>query len=101
MTHSDQSYLRNPVRVRADELRPGDGLNTHADVFWDVVRVGPSERYPGDVLVEIVDGRKYTYAPTALLTVLRSEPCVCGAPEPCLAPRFGGQHVSPEVWGGR
>lgn len=24
--------------------------------------------------------------------------CVCGAPEPCLAPRWGGEHVSPEVW---
>lgn len=24
--------------------------------------------------------------------------CVCGAPEPCIAPRFGGQHVPPEVW---
>jgi hypothetical protein len=24
--------------------------------------------------------------------------CSCGAPEPCVAPRFGGQHVRPEVW---
>lgn len=24
--------------------------------------------------------------------------CVCGAPEPCLAPKFGGEHVRPEVW---
>ena len=24
--------------------------------------------------------------------------CVCGAPESCTAPRFGGQHVPPEVW---
>lgn len=24
--------------------------------------------------------------------------CVCGAPEPCLAPKFGGEHVPPEVW---
>jgi hypothetical protein len=24
--------------------------------------------------------------------------CSCGAPEPCLAPKWGGQHVPPEVW---
>lgn len=24
--------------------------------------------------------------------------CSCGALEPCLAPRWGGRHVPPEVW---
>lgn len=24
--------------------------------------------------------------------------CSCGAPEVCTAPRFGGEHVPPEVW---
>jgi len=27
-----------------------------------------------------------------------TERCSCGAPEPCLAPRFGGEHVPREVW---
>jgi hypothetical protein len=26
------------------------------------------------------------------------ERCSCGAPEPCLAPQWGGQHVPREVW---
>lgn len=26
------------------------------------------------------------------------ERCSCGAPEPCMAPRYGGQHVPREVW---
>lgn len=24
--------------------------------------------------------------------------CSCGAPEPCTAPRYGGQHVPEEIW---
>lgn len=24
--------------------------------------------------------------------------CSCGAPIPCLAPKYGGQHVRPEIW---
>jgi len=24
--------------------------------------------------------------------------CSCGAPVPCTAPKFGGQHVPPEIW---
>ena len=27
-----------------------------------------------------------------------SDRCSCGAPEPCLAPRYGGRHVPPEIW---
>lgn len=64
-------YMRNPVRLRAEELKPGDALNTHADVFWDVVEVTESERYPGNLTVELVHGRKYTFAPTAIVTALR------------------------------
>ncbi|HEV3136156.1 MAG TPA: hypothetical protein VG348_15815 [Acidimicrobiia bacterium] len=54
-----------PVR----ELKPGDALNTHQDVYWEVVRVSDSARHPGCVVVEVVHDRRYTYAPDELVKV--------------------------------
>lgn len=72
MTQPEKSYMDlNPVALEVRYVRAGDGLMIAPDVFWDVVEVRESERHPGDVEIELVHGRKYTYAPSDRVTVLR------------------------------
>jgi hypothetical protein len=49
---------------------------------------------PGETHTDVTD------CADALIAYYAAETgrCSCGAPEPCVAPRFGGQHVPPSTW---
>lgn len=53
---------------------------------------------PHDDIIECADALIAYYGPRTALYTPQAGPCSCGAPEPCVAPRFGGQHVPPSVW---
>ena len=64
MPEQSQRDGSNFLVIDAADLEPGMELNTHQDVFWEVVAVRESERHPGDIEVELVHDRRYTFAPT-------------------------------------
>jgi hypothetical protein len=59
------------VTIPAREIVAGDELRLGWDVFWEVVRVEPSQRHPGDILVTLAHGHKYTYDPQEGVEVRR------------------------------
>ena len=69
MTQSGESAT-DAVWVKAQDVRTGDALNTHQDVFWEVVKVRDSERHPGCVMIDVVHDRRYTYAADELVRVV-------------------------------
>ena len=68
------------------ELYVGDGAERESLIFDEAMDVR-------DVLDQAIKVACENIAPDEL-----GPGCECGAPEPCIAPRFGGQHVAPEVW---
>lgn len=67
---SDSPWEFHGIKLEARKVEPGMALNTHQDVFWEVVAVRKSERHPGDVLIELVHDRRYTFAADQLVTVI-------------------------------
>lgn len=64
-----QSDIPSTAEVKAREVKPGMALNTHQDVFWEVIAVGESERHPGNIMIDLPHGRRYTYAADEFVTV--------------------------------
>jgi len=81
MTDSQTSDSRRPHEDRQFHERPR-GCNC------------PRCGLPGEIHTDVVDCADALIAYYAPATGR----CSCGAPEPCFAPRFGGQHVPPEIW---
>lgn len=65
------SLARNPVRKFASELEPGDGLETHPGVFWDVVSIAENSANSKTLRVELVHGRRLLLGPSSIVTVLK------------------------------
>lgn len=73
MSHRDQSdsyYRFDGIQIEARKVEPGMALNTHQDVFWEVIGVRESDRHPGYIMIELVHDRRYTYAADELVTVI-------------------------------